>query len=54
MEIHDGKMITLTKGGVSIEKTNGEKVERAAYTAQIDASDLEKGDLSVLHSEGNR
>lgn len=42
------------EGGVLIEKTNSEKVERAAYTAPIGASDLEKRDLSVLHSEGNR
>ena len=43
VEIHDGEMITLTADGVTIEKLDGTKVTRDPYTAQIDASDLEKG-----------
>lgn len=43
VEIHDGEMVTLTKGDVVIETIAGKKVERASYTATIDASDLEKG-----------
>ena len=43
VEIHDGEMITLTADGVTIEKMDGKTVTRNPYTAQIDASDLEKG-----------
>ena len=43
VEIHDGEMITLTADGVTIEKLDGKTVTRNPYTAQIDASDLEKG-----------
>ena len=43
VEIHDGEMITLTADGVTIEKLDGKAVTRNPYTAQIDASDLEKG-----------
>ena len=43
VEIHDGEMITLTADGVTIEKLDGTTITRNPYTAQIDASDLEKG-----------
>lgn len=43
VEIHDGEMVTLTKNDVVIETLEGQRVERASYTAAIDASDLEKG-----------
>ena len=43
VEIHDGEMVTLTGEGVTIETLNGKTIERKPYTAQIDASDLEKG-----------
>ena len=43
VEIHDGEMITLTADGVTIEKLDGKTVTRNPYTAQINASDLEKG-----------
>ena len=43
VEIHDGEMVTLTDEGVTIETLNGKTIERNPYTAQIDASDLEKG-----------
>jgi glucosamine--fructose-6-phosphate aminotransferase (isomerizing) len=43
VEIHDGEMITLTADGVTIEKLDGTTITRDPYTAQIDASDLEKG-----------
>lgn len=43
VEIHDGEMVTLTKDDVVIETITGKRVERASYTAAIDAADLEKG-----------
>ncbi|CZR01217.1 glutamine amidotransferases class-ii [Trichococcus palustris] len=43
VEIHDGEMVTLTAEGVTIETLNGKTIARNPYTAQIDASDLEKG-----------
>ncbi|MBF0781017.1 MULTISPECIES: glutamine--fructose-6-phosphate transaminase (isomerizing) [unclassified Granulicatella] len=42
IELHDGEFVTLTKADVSIEK-DGHIIQRQSYTAQIDASDLEKG-----------
>lgn len=42
IELHDGEFVTLTTHQVTIEKNN-EIIQRQPYTAQIDASDLEKG-----------
>lgn len=43
IEIMDGEVITLTKDSVKIEDLAGEEVERASYTAELDAADIEKG-----------
>ncbi|MGY3723876.1 glutamine--fructose-6-phosphate transaminase [Granulicatella balaenopterae] len=43
LEIKDKELITLTANSVEIETLDGEKVERMAYTAELDANDLEKG-----------
>ncbi|STY44031.1 Glucosamine--fructose-6-phosphate aminotransferase [isomerizing] [Listeria grayi] len=43
IEIMDGEVITLTKDSVKIEDLSGEEVERASYTAELDAADIEKG-----------
>lgn len=43
IEIMDGEMVILTRSGVQILSAEGEEIERAAYTATIDATDIEKG-----------
>lgn len=43
VEIHDGEMVILTEENVTIKNLAGETVERAPYTAQLDANDLDKG-----------
>ncbi|MHC5249668.1 glutamine--fructose-6-phosphate transaminase (isomerizing) [Enterococcus sp. LJL90] len=43
LEIADGELVTLTADSVGIEKATGEKVERSAFTAEIDLADIEKG-----------
>jgi glucosamine--fructose-6-phosphate aminotransferase (isomerizing) len=43
VEIHDGEIVILTEDNVTIKNLKGETVERDAYTAQLDASDLDKG-----------
>lgn len=43
IEIMDGEMVILTRSGVQILSAEGEEIERTAYTATIDATDIEKG-----------
>ena len=43
VEIHDGEMVVLTEENVTIKDLAGEVIERAPYTAQLDANDLDKG-----------
>lgn len=43
IELHDGEMIILTRDSVTIQDLDGNVQEREAYTAEIDASDIEKG-----------
>ena len=43
VEIHDGEMVILTEENVTIKNLSGETIERAPYTAQLDANDLDKG-----------
>ncbi|WP_044894232.1 glutamine--fructose-6-phosphate transaminase (isomerizing) [Bacillus alveayuensis] len=43
VELMDKEMVIVTRDHVTIKKLNGEIVERAPYTAELDASDIEKG-----------
>ncbi|AVQ35574.1 glutamine--fructose-6-phosphate transaminase (isomerizing) [Staphylococcus kloosii] len=42
-EIHDHEIVIVKRDSVTIKDTDGNVQERDAYTAQIDASDAEKG-----------
>ncbi|TCI66616.1 MULTISPECIES: glutamine--fructose-6-phosphate transaminase (isomerizing) [Exiguobacterium] len=43
LELHDGEIVILTHESATIKTLDGEVLERAPYTAEIDASDIEKG-----------
>ncbi|WP_214814644.1 glutamine--fructose-6-phosphate transaminase (isomerizing) [Exiguobacterium sp. s132] len=43
LELHDGEIVILTREAATIKTLDGEVLERAPYTAEIDASDIEKG-----------
>ncbi|MCM3774160.1 MULTISPECIES: glutamine--fructose-6-phosphate transaminase (isomerizing) [Priestia] len=43
VELMDKETVIVTKAGVTIKTLDGEVVERAPYTAELDASDIEKG-----------
>lgn len=43
IELHDGEVVLLGKDGIVIETLDGDKIERAPYTAELDMSDIEKG-----------
>lgn len=43
VELMDKEVVLLTNEKVIIENLNGEKIKRAPYTAELDASDIEKG-----------
>ena len=43
VELMDKEMVIVKKEAVTIKKLNGEIIERAPYTAELDASDIEKG-----------
>ncbi|WP_010099556.1 glutamine--fructose-6-phosphate transaminase (isomerizing) [Ornithinibacillus scapharcae] len=43
LEIHDKEIVIVKRDAVTIQKLDGSVVERNPYTAQIDASDIEKG-----------
>ncbi|WP_088051433.1 glutamine--fructose-6-phosphate transaminase (isomerizing) [Virgibacillus dakarensis] len=43
LEIFDQEIVLVNRGFVEVQKLNGSVVDRKPYTAQIDASDIEKG-----------
>jgi glucosamine--fructose-6-phosphate aminotransferase (isomerizing) len=43
VELMDKEMVIVTRDAITIKKLNGEIIERAPYTAELDASDIEKG-----------
>ena len=43
LEIHDQEIVIVNRNVVTIQKLNGTAVNRKAYTAEIDAGDIEKG-----------
>ncbi|WP_430536727.1 glutamine--fructose-6-phosphate transaminase (isomerizing) [Listeria rocourtiae] len=43
VEIMDEEIVLVKRDGVTIETLDGEEIEREAYTAELDASDIEKG-----------
>ncbi|AMX84798.1 glutamine--fructose-6-phosphate aminotransferase [Geobacillus subterraneus] len=43
VELMDGEMVIVTSENVTIQTLNGETVERKSFTAELDASDIEKG-----------
>lgn len=43
VELVDKEIVIVTKDGVTIETLEGEIISREAYTAELDASDIEKG-----------
>ncbi len=43
VEIADNELVTVTADGIVIEDQKGEIIQRDAYQAQLDASDIEKG-----------
>ncbi|MBU8880180.1 glutamine--fructose-6-phosphate transaminase (isomerizing) [Bacillus sp. FJAT-29790] len=43
VELMDKEIVIVTKSAVTIKKLNGEIITRDPYTAELDASDIEKG-----------
>lgn len=43
VELMDKEVVLVTKDEVTIQNLNGETINRAPYTAELDASDIEKG-----------
>jgi len=43
VELMDKEIVIVTKDEVTIQNLNGEVIRRAPYTAELDASDIEKG-----------
>ncbi|MBB6285126.1 glutamine--fructose-6-phosphate transaminase (isomerizing) [Geobacillus subterraneus] len=43
VELMDGEMVIVTSENVTIQTLTGKTVERKPYTAELDASDIEKG-----------
>ncbi len=43
MEIHDKELVIVTKDSVQVQDYEGNPVEREAYTAELDLSDIGKG-----------
>ncbi|MFC4681963.1 glutamine--fructose-6-phosphate transaminase (isomerizing) [Exiguobacterium aestuarii] len=43
LELHDGEIVILTRESATIKTLDGDVLEREPYTAEIDASDIEKG-----------
>lgn len=43
IELMDKEMVIVTKQNITIKNLQGETIERAPFTAEIDASDIEKG-----------
>ncbi|HEY9576418.1 MAG TPA: class II glutamine amidotransferase, partial [Pseudobacillus sp.] len=43
VELMDKEVVIITKEKVTIENLNGDEIQRAPYTAELDAGDIEKG-----------
>ena len=43
IELHDKEIVIVKKDGVEITTLDGRKIEREPFTAELDASDIEKG-----------
>ncbi|MDF2858584.1 MAG: glucosamine--fructose-6-phosphate aminotransferase, partial [Neobacillus sp.] len=43
VELMDKEIVLVSKSGITIQNLNGETINRAPYTAELDASDIEKG-----------
>lgn len=43
VELMDKEIVIVTRDQVTIKNLNGDVIERAPYTAELDASDIEKG-----------
>ncbi|AJH19503.1 glutamine--fructose-6-phosphate transaminase (isomerizing) [Bacillus sp. TH22] len=43
IELMDKEMVIVTKESITIKNLQGETIERAPFTAELDASDIEKG-----------
>ena len=43
IELHDKEIVIVNKDSVEITTLDGRKVEREPFTAELDASDIEKG-----------
>ncbi|MED4206846.1 glutamine--fructose-6-phosphate transaminase (isomerizing) [Neobacillus mesonae] len=43
VELMDKEIVIVRENGVTIQNLNGETIDRAPYTAELDASDIEKG-----------
>ncbi|MDG4658628.1 glutamine--fructose-6-phosphate transaminase (isomerizing) [Ectobacillus antri] len=43
IELMDKEMVLVTRDSITIKNLAGETIERAPYTAELDASDIEKG-----------
>lgn len=43
VELMDKEIVVVTRDHVTIKNLNGDVIERAPYTAELDASDIEKG-----------
>ncbi|MFX3630842.1 MAG: glutamine--fructose-6-phosphate transaminase (isomerizing) [Ectobacillus sp.] len=43
IELMDKEMVLVTDNSITIKNLNGEVIERAPFTAELDASDIEKG-----------
>ncbi|CAM4132339.1 glutamine--fructose-6-phosphate transaminase (isomerizing) [Bacillus cereus] len=43
IELMDKEIVIVTKESITIKNLQGETIERAPYTAELDASDIEKG-----------
>lgn len=43
IELMDEELVVLTRGGISIRRLSGERLQRKPFTAKLDASEMEKG-----------
>ena len=43
VELMDKEIVLVTKSAVTIQNLNGDTINRASYTAELDASEIEKG-----------
>ena len=50
MEIHDKEVVVLTKDSISVMDYDGNAIERASYTAELDLSDSAKELILTIYS----